>query len=179
MADKQREGSKDVSLSSGVDRLFDFCELWSYLRCIGYSRQAGMSSFASRAEKEFAAIADVLELQVSDERIKLDDDFLFALEISLELEGGLDAVKEGLFEILDPSCSGHVSRVAWKDFSDQLHASGKSLVEFVTRSVVPPADDQPQTPQPTSGLPAAEAVGAAAVEPEGTARRQVCVTLPE
>ena len=90
------------------------------------------SSSSSVTDAEFAALGEVLEADGA-QSLPLDYDFLFALNIQFEAEG-LESVKDKLWTMLDGNRSGVVTPEAWRDFSSQWHASGQSIVDFVTTS---------------------------------------------
>ena len=83
------------------------------------------------AELELEAIESVLEIERS-EPITLDADFVFALEVGLELEEKLAAVEDKIIASLNLNGDGILARETWRIFSAEWHASGKSLVAFLT-----------------------------------------------
>ena len=98
------------------------------------------------ADRELQAIANLLEIGPGD-HINLNADFVFALEIGLELEQ-LAAVEHKIIARLNLNGNGILSREAWTTFSAEWHASEKSLVEFMTTTE---EDEKQRRPEARNG----------------------------
>ena len=115
----------------------------------------------SVADGEFAALISNLELPADTTSIPLNGELVLAVELVLDQEANLDTAKDGLFQLLDRTQDGTLSKLEWKNFVAKWRKSGsKPLIEYVKeRTAVngveecePGAEEDPANYRPISLL---------------------------